>query len=168
MKKALMESALKKALISIVASKETGPGKLQALYDLGLEDEDIRELGFAYLFNAVKAEEIPELLNITTLRELLPLRLETDVWDSVTDELGIALVGPTLLTEEGEKVFSDILDAPVSFEIIAGVIVTTVEVQAPEDEDDEWEHRQRVLFKLLKAAAGYCSEEEYKRYFKEV
>ena len=168
MEKGTLQLALVRA-INRICSKEDDPrATLGVIRSLGLEDNDIHELGFDLLLRQAQAVERPELQGVKTLKDLLPLNIECDVWDSETDDLGIALVGPTELTEEGARAFKDILDLPVSFEIINEIIVATVNVALPEDCDDEWRHRQQMLFRFLKSAAGYCSEETYSKYFKEV
>ena len=96
------------------------------------------------------------------VKDLIEQEICIDVYDDVCEELGIAFCGPLFLSEQGEKRFADVLEYPVSFHFDDEVIVHI-------DDDDEkvWKKRLRKAIEFFYAAAGYCPEEDYCRWFRE-
>lgn len=98
----------------------------------------------------------------TTIRGLLRMNIDIDVYDDDSDGIGIAFCGPVGLTDEGRKEWRDILYYKVSFidETIAGDIAV---VKIPDDVDyDEKLDRCSEFFGAL---AGYCSQEDWDKWF---
>ena len=105
-----------------------------------------------------------------TVRDLMRIMDDIDVYDDVCEELGIAFCNPfdddevhdwnEYLTERGMKQFADVLDYPM--EIIFGNAIVCVD-----DSDDKvWKTRLRRAKRFFYAAAGYCSCEDYDNWFK--
>lgn len=98
-----------------------------------------------------------------TVRELLAKDIDTDVYNDVTDDWEFAFVGPVTLTEAGKNYFAEVLDIECVVKEEAGYpTVTTVLVDGP-----VWKHKYRIAEEFFKAAAGYCSDKDYKRWFEE-
>lgn len=98
----------------------------------------------------------------TTIRGLLGMNIDIDVYDDDSDGIGIAFCGPVGLTEEGKKEWEDILDYKVSFvdETICGDIAV---VKIPDDVDyDEMLDKCTEFFEAL---AGYCPSRLYDKWF---
>lgn len=110
----------------------------------------------------IEAKQIMFLKEDITIRGLLAMNIDIDVYDDDSDGIGIAFCGPVGLTDEGRKEWSDILDYKVSFvdETIAGDIAV---VKIPDDVDyDEKLDRCSEFFGAL---AGYCSQEDWDKWF---
>lgn len=94
------------------------------------------------------------------INEFIQQETDIDVVDNVCEELYIAFCGPVQLTPEGEERFAEVLDYDIEiFEDIA-----VVDVDGP---DDEWEDRLRKAKKLFYAMAGYCSVDDYRKWFED-
>lgn len=102
-----------------------------------------------------------------TVRDLIQMEIDIDVYDDVCEELGIAFCGPLELTEEGEKEFADVMDYhvminPHSYGNLPAAIVLI------DDLDDEvWQERLEKAKCFFESAAGYCACEDYDKWFKE-
>lgn len=92
------------------------------------------------------------------LRDFLHEDVDVDFMSSMTDEWEISFVGPVYLTEEGERLFSHLLDKDVIFETQARA--ASLDINKFSDDRDA----QTLFF----WAAGYCSCETYDKIFKEV
>ena len=95
------------------------------------------------------------------VKDLLPLDIDIDIANSVTDDLWPAFCGPQALTPEGTLEFADVLDMEIT-EIDAENAIAVVDVDAP---GELWKHhfkRARIFFC---AAAGYCAAEDYDKWF---
>lgn len=90
------------------------------------------------------------------IKDLIKMNIDTDVYDDVCEELAIAFVGPLSLTEEGQKKFADVLDYDVDFDNE----VTIVKIDS-----DDWEDKLEKAKEFFHAAAGFCPEEDYKKWF---
>lgn len=102
-----------------------------------------------------------------TIRDLIQMEIDIDVYDDVCEELAIAFCGPQKLTEEGEKEFAEIMDYPVeinqnSYGGIAAAIVLI-------DDPDEavWQPKLEKAKRFFDSAAGYCSCDDYDKWFAE-
>ena len=95
-----------------------------------------------------------------TVKDLLQMNVDIDVYDDVCEELAIAFCGPMELTDEGKKEFAEALDYEVELE---GSYVT---VKVDDPEDKVWKRKLRKAKKLFEGMAGYCSVDDYDRWFK--
>lgn len=94
------------------------------------------------------------------VKELIRQNTDIDVFDDVCDALAIAFCGPANLTEDGYQHFSEMLEYEVSL-TAPGVAVVHVDA-----EEGEWQRRLSLTKEFFHAAAGYCSEQDYARWFK--
>ena len=90
---------------------------------------------------------------------------DVDVVNDVTDEMCAAYCG-TLLTEEGEEHFGDILELEVEM-FHTDYWYLNLLVDDHDEESDAWEIRLNKAFDLFNAAAGYCSDSNYDKWFKD-
>lgn len=95
------------------------------------------------------------------VRDLLEQNICVDVYDSVCDELAIAFDGPQELTEEGKKHFADVLDYEIRLNSNSGYVVAIVEI----GDGDDWEERLEKAKELFYGMAGYCSVENWDKWF---
>lgn len=93
------------------------------------------------------------------VKELIRQNTDIDVFDDVCDALAIAFCGPANLTEDGYQHFSEVLEYEIS--IRNGVAIVHVDA-----EEGEWQRRLSVAKEFFDAAAGYCSDKDYRRWFK--
>ena len=93
------------------------------------------------------------------VKDLIEQEIDIDVYDNVCEELAIAFCGPLALTEQGEKKFSDGLEYGI--ELGDGVCIVNCDASG-----DEWENRLEKAKEFFYAAAGYCAEEDYNKWFK--
>lgn len=96
-----------------------------------------------------------------TIRDLIAMEIDIDVYDDVCEELGIAFCGPAVLTEEGRKEFADIMDYHVTFNRDCSTAVVHVD----DPDDAVWKHRLYRAKLFFDSAAGYCPVDEYERWF---
>lgn len=94
-----------------------------------------------------------------TIREFINLDISVDVYDDVCDEIAVAFEGPQLLTETGMDHFAEVLNYRIELSDAA------LEAYVLLDEHDDWEDRLEKSKEFFYAAAGYCSETEYHRWF---
>ena len=96
-----------------------------------------------------------------TVRDLLKMEICVDVVDDVTEDLYIAFDGPQALTPEGKKKFALALDleAEPSWDPNLWII------HADSDDDRTWKRRLRAARELFEGMAGYCTVNEYERWF---
>ena len=94
------------------------------------------------------------------VKDLIEQEIVIDVYDDVCEELGIAFCGPLVLTEQGKQKFSEAL----GYDVILRDGVCIVEVDAPEG---IWQHRLDKAKEFFEAAAGYCADSDYHKWFKE-
>lgn len=102
-----------------------------------------------------------------TVRDLIQQEVDIDVYDDVCEELGIAFCGPQLLTEEGEKTFADVLDYPVKINTCSYGGLPAAIVLIDDPDEDVWNERLEKARLFFESAAGYCSCEDYDRWFKD-
>ena len=100
------------------------------------------------------------------VREFIQLEEDIDVYDDVCEELAICFCGPAKLTAEGEKYFSDVLGMDVTiFRDGENVPTALIAVDDGCEVVAEWKPRLRKAIEFFNAAAGYCSEADYDRWF---
>ena len=97
------------------------------------------------------------------IKDLLSLEIDIDIANTVTDDLWPAFCGPLALTSEGAKEFADVLELNIT-EIDTKSAVAVIQVDAP---GELWKHNFIRAHKFFRAAAGYCAESEYSKWFKE-
>ena len=95
------------------------------------------------------------------VKDLLEQEVSIDVYDNVCDELAIAFEGPMELTDEGKEHFSEALE----FDISLGNDCVWVDVD--NEDEDEFERKLALAKELFESMAGWCTEEEWKCWFKE-
>lgn len=97
-----------------------------------------------------------------TIRDLLAMNIDIDVYDADTDGIGIAYCGPTGLTAAGAEYFKDVLDYEVEF--VDGTYAGDIAVvHIPDNVDyDEMLEKTEELFGSL---AGYCSVNDWDNWF---
>lgn len=88
---------------------------------------------------------------------------DVDVYDNVCEDLGVAYCG-TLLTKEGRSHFRSVLNLEVFLikDPRYGYYEAVVDIDG-----DGWERRLKKVKELFEGAAGYISEKDYKKWFKE-
>ena len=96
-----------------------------------------------------------------TIREFLKTDYERDIYIDGLDDEGIAFVGPTGLTPEGEQHFRRFLDYEIEIEkegegYSAWVII-------PDEYDLEEEGDEVIRF--FQAIAGYCDSNSWRKWF---
>lgn len=98
------------------------------------------------------------------VRDFISLSNDIDVYDNVCEELGICFCGPMALTEEGENVWHDVMDYDIELDISGQYATASVDV---DDEDDKvWKRKLRRAIDFFHSAAGYCADEDYRKWFK--
>lgn len=111
------------------------------------------------------------------VRDLMRVMNDIDVYDNVCEALAIAFCNPfddedvhdwdEYLTEEGMKLFGDVLDYPMNInEYDMGMDMPCAIVDIEDDDETVWKKRLRMARKLFESAAGYCSCEDYDKWFK--
>ena len=98
------------------------------------------------------------------VKDLIEQEICVDVVDDVCEELYIAMDGPILLTEEGKRVFADVLEYDAKLHFNGAEIIRIISVDGP---DGEWQKKLRRAKHLFESAAGYCPAEEYEKWFVE-
>ena len=104
-----------------------------------------------------------------TVRDLIAMDVDIDVYDDVGDFFGIAFCGPLMLTAEGEKEFAEVLD--YGWEYFGadkyGDDPEYILILCDDPDEKVWKRRVRNARKFFYAAAGYCAAEDYEKWFKE-
>ena len=100
------------------------------------------------------------------VREFIKIEKDIDVYDDVCEELGIAFCGPMELTSEGEKEFAEVMDYDITVESDGRYANATVHVDDPDEKT--WKHKLRMAENFFYSAAGYCADEDFRKWFKEV
>ena len=93
----------------------------------------------------------------TTVKELLKMEIDVDVYDDVCEKLGIAFCGPCKLTKEGEDEFKDILDLEVDLiedRRYGGYECGVVNV---DDEDGIWQKKLEKGKRVFDVLAGFIA-----------
>lgn len=110
-----------------------------------------------------------------TVRDLMRVLYDVDVYDDVCESLAIAFCNPfdddeqhdwsEYLTERGMKQFADVLDYPMElFEgCVGGFAYAIVKV---DDDDNVWRARLIRAKRFFESAAGYCSCEDHDKWFR--
>lgn len=96
--------------------------------------------------------------------EFLCEPIDIDVIDDVTDDLWIAFCGPMRLTDEGAKEFESVLDLDIMVYHRWRGDVACVCL----DGLDNWEELEKKCIEFFEAMAGYCTVEEWDKWFIDV
>lgn len=94
------------------------------------------------------------------VKDFIKIEQDVDVFDNVCEELAIAFCGAIKLTKEGKKKFADVLeyDIDVRKSFLADVAVIDIDY-------DDWKDRLKKAKEFFYSVAGYCSEENYDKWF---
>lgn len=95
------------------------------------------------------------------VRDFIKMEIDMDVYDDVCDALAIAFCGPQELTPEGEEHFAEVLEYEI--EIYGENACVCVD----DPEDKVWKRKLRKAQEFFESAAGYCSDSDYKKWFRE-
>lgn len=112
-----------------------------------------------------------------TVRDLMRVMYDIDVYDDVREELGIAFCNPfdddevhewnEYLTEEAMNTFGDVLDYPMHInQYDYGMNMTCAVIEINDEDDKVWKKRLRKAKRFFESAAGYCSCEDHDKWFK--
>lgn len=100
-----------------------------------------------------------------TVKDLIPMEIDIDVYDDVCEELAIAFCGPCKLTKEGKKEFAEVMNYEIELYSCGGPQVVIVKVDDPDEA--VWQARLEKAKTFFDAAAGYCACSDYDRWFKD-
>lgn len=92
---------------------------------------------------------------VMPIREFIKMDIDIDVCDDYDESCYIVFCGAVALTEEGEKEFADVLNTMVEVDADNGIAL----LHAESDEE------VNALNRFFHSAAGYCSEENYNKWF---
>lgn len=99
------------------------------------------------------------------VKDLIAIKIDVDVYDDVCEELGIAYCGSLMdVTDAGKAEFAEVMEYEVTLQNGTYAPVAIVHIDDPDD--NVWESRLSKAEAFFEAAAGYCSEEQYERWFK--
>ena len=125
----------------------------------------------------ISAERMMRIKDLKVLH-LLMLNEDVDVYDDVCEELGIAFCNPfdddkahmwsEYLTQEGIEKFGEVLFYPAHIvkQIINGDAFYNFIVEIDDEDEKVWTKRLRKAKEFFESAAGYCSCEDYDKWFK--
>lgn len=102
-----------------------------------------------------------------TVKDLLKMEVDIDVYDDVCEELAIAFCGPMELTKEGEETFAEVMNYEVEFNTCSYGGLPAVIIKVDDPDEDVWNARLENARLFFESAAGYCSCEDYDRWFKQ-
>ena len=97
------------------------------------------------------------------VRDFIKMDVDIDVYDDVCEELAIAFCGPAELTDAGKEHFADVLD----YEVVIYEDVCEAVVCVDDGTLKGWKKRLRKANEFFYSIAGFCSETDYERWFKE-
>lgn len=91
---------------------------------------------------------------------------DVDVYDDVCEAISVCYCGGIRLTAEGEKHFKDVLNYTIdvndSCDDVPWAIVNV------DGEEGVWQEKLKKAKEFFYSAAGYCSDDNYTKWFKEV
>lgn len=94
--------------------------------------------------------------------EFVKMELDIDVYDNVVEEIGIAFCGPLKLTAEGKRHFAEVLEYDIAVD--EKNCCAVIDIDGPEG---VWQKRLKKAKEFFFAAAGYCAETDWDKWFKE-
>ena len=98
-----------------------------------------------------------------TIKDLIQMDIDIDVYDDVCEELGIAFCGPQPLTPEGQEHFKEVMEYNVSIHNNGCETIALVCIDDPETKI--WKKRLRKAIEFFESAAGYCACSDYDKWF---
>lgn len=101
-----------------------------------------------------------------TFAEFIRQDIDIDVCDEIDADFYIGFTGPAELTDEGKEHFAPVLELEVFVEQDEkqpSMALATVMTGGCWD----WRKKLEQVEDFFEAAAGYCSEANYKKWFKE-
>lgn len=98
-----------------------------------------------------------------TVRDFIKQEIDIDVYDDVTEGFGICFVGPLWLTDKGKRHFAEVPDLEIEMHEESGNAVVKID----DCEESVWQKRLDQVKELFYAAAGYCSKDDYIKWFTE-
>lgn len=98
------------------------------------------------------------------VKDLIPMEVDIDVYDSVCDDIGIAYCGPMEITEAGRERFGEVLEYPITLRTYGDFPVAIVQIDSPTDEG--WEDRLKKAKEFFWSIAGYCADDDFNVWFK--
>jgi hypothetical protein len=110
---------------------------------------------------AASFEEIQEVeaqLDQMTVKNLISQEIDIDCYDDVCEELGIAFCGPMQLTKAGLAKFAEVLTYPVTLTNDCAIIHI-------DDKEGVWQKKLRKAKEFFYSLAGYCSSDDYEKWF---
>lgn len=103
------------------------------------------------------------------VKEFIKIEQDIDVYDDVCEELGVAFCGPLELTPDGEKKFAEVMDYDIEIHPAPAGYGCGCAIVAVDDPDDKvWKRKLRMAENFFYSAAGYCADEDFQKWFKEV
>lgn len=100
------------------------------------------------------------------VKDFIKQEISVDVVDDVCEELYIAFDGPLHLTDAGKEHFAYALELEVEMHSpCPGDILAIVHVDDEFFHDEMWEYNLEKATEFFWAAAGYCAEDDYKKWF---
>ena len=103
------------------------------------------------------------------VREFIKIECDIDVYDDVCEELGVAFCGPLELTPDGEKKFAEVMDYDIEIHPAPAGYGYGCAIVAVDDPDEKtWKRKLRMAENFFYSAAGYCADEDFQKWFKEV
>ena len=96
---------------------------------------------------------------MTTIKDFLKMDISIDVVDDMSDDLWIAFDGPITLTEEGERKFHSVLNLLVEFNNNYDTAIVLL------NHRKDCERLERKCIELFESLAGYCSADDWDRWF---
>lgn len=96
------------------------------------------------------------------IKDFIKREDDIDVYDDVDESLCIAFCGPLKLTDAGREYFKDVLQ--YNIEVFSESCTAVVNCDTG---DERYEERLRKATEFFYSAAGYCSWEDYERWFEE-
>lgn len=97
------------------------------------------------------------------VKDFIAKDYDIDVYDNVCEELGIAKCGAYSLTDEGKQEWADVLEYDI--EVYEENCCAVVDVDGNEG---VWQKKLRRAKNFFYSLAGYCSEENYDKWFIEI
>lgn len=98
------------------------------------------------------------------VKDLIAMKIDVDVYDDVCEELGLAYCGSLMdVTDEGKAEFAEVMEYEVTLQSDSYPWVAIVHIDDPDDA--VWESKLEKAMAFFEAAAGYCSVEQYERWF---
>ena len=97
------------------------------------------------------------------VKDFINIDYDIDVYDNVVEELGIAFCGPLELKAEGKRKFAEVLDYDIEIHTDPRYSVAIIDI-----DKDDWELRLQKAKEFFYSAAGYCADEDFQKWFKEI